>query len=237
MNYIEVTISLDNIDEIQKDLLMNELAGVGFESFVEQDNFLLAYVNQDEFNENSLVLISKDYGDFKFTKKNIEQQNWNAKWESQFTPIIIDEFCIIRAPFHEPKPNFKFDIIIEPKMSFGTGHHATTRLMINQLRTIDVENKTVLDMGCGTGILAIVASKLNANKVDAIDIDQWASENTVENAQRNNIGNIYTKTGIAKDIINNYNWKICNFGKNLFSLKRRKIKLNRQSFERNPKIT
>jgi len=121
--------------------------------------------------------------------ENIEKQNWNALWESNFKPVFIGKDCIIHAPFHSDLPKVKYEIVIEPKMSFGTGHHETTSLVTEYVLQIDFTNKTVLDMGCGTGVLAILASMRNAKEVTAIDYDEWSYLNTVENFERNNITN------------------------------------------------
>ena len=126
-----------------------------------------------------------------FHVKEIEQENWNATWESNFNPIQVDSLCIVRAPFHE-KPNVKFDIIIEPKMSFGTGHHETTHMMLQHILNHNFEGKSVLDMGSGTGVLAILTAMKGAKSVDAIDIDHWCYLNAKENVIRNNCCLLYT---------------------------------------------
>jgi ribosomal protein L11 methyltransferase len=143
-----------------------------------------------EVDELAITEIANHYG-LTFERKEIAQQNWNAIWEASFDPIIIDDYCYIRAAFHAPAPtHFTHEIIITPKMSFGTGHHATTQLVINLMRTLDFANKSVFDFGTGTGILAILASKLGAHMVVANDVDDWCIENTNENCVQNNITNI-----------------------------------------------
>jgi ribosomal protein L11 methyltransferase len=159
VNYIEVSINLETLKNSFKDIVIAELGEIGYESFIEEDNALNAYIIATDFNENLLEEIAESYNQFAYSFREIEQQNWNAQWESSFEPIEIGKFCRIRAPFHESNESFEHELIIEPKMSFGTGHHATTRLMIRFMKDIDFNNKSVLDMGCGTGILAIMAKK------------------------------------------------------------------------------
>lgn len=179
------------------EILIAELGYVGFESFVETENGVNAFIQSTEWEENILegiyVLNSGEF-DIQYTIEEIEQINWNKEWEKNFNPIIVDDMCSVRAPFHE-KPNTKYDIIIEPKMSFGTGHHETTHMMIQHILKADLNNKTVLDMGCGTGILAILAKMRGAGSIDAIDIDNWCYLNTIENVERNNCEDITAYEG------------------------------------------
>jgi ribosomal protein L11 methyltransferase len=181
------------------DILIAELGYVGFESFVENEDGVSAYIQKQDWFEHILedVEILND-GKYRisYTIEEIEQQNWNQEWETNFHPIIVDDICTVRAPFHE-KPDTKFDLIIEPKMSFGTGHHETTHMMIQHLLKNDLKGKVVLDMGCGTAVLAILAEKLGAKKVDAIDIDNWCYLNSLENAERNNCTKITVFEGDA----------------------------------------
>ncbi|CAM1334915.1 50S ribosomal protein L11 methyltransferase [Tenacibaculum aestuariivivum] len=179
------------------EILIAELGEVGFESFVERDNGVTAYIQKNQWRENLLddifVLKSKEFS-IDFGYKEIEQTNWNAEWEKNFNQIKVDDLVSIRAPFHE-NPQLKYDIVIEPKMSFGTGHHETTHMMVQHLIDLDVANKKVLDMGCGTGILAIFAEMKGAKPIDAIDIDAWCYENSLENVERNNCKNISVYEG------------------------------------------
>ena len=179
------------------EILIAELGGVGFESFVENDNGVTAYIQKEEWNatilEGVFVLKSEEFK-IVYSQKEIAQTNWNAEWEKNFNPIQVDDLVSIRAPFHE-NPNLKYDIVIEPKMSFGTGHHETTHMMVQHLINLNVENKKVLDMGCGTGILAIFAEMKGAKPIDAIDIDAWCYENSLENVERNNCSNIAVYEG------------------------------------------
>lgn len=200
MNYIELSITVTPKEQ-GSDILIAHLSDLGFESFVENEEGFSAYIQEEEFSEEEVELALGDFDDiFKisFTTKIIPQQNWNKEWESSFQPIDVDGKCYIRAPFHQKKEGYELDVIIEPKMSFGTGHHDTTQLMIRKLMLLNVKNRSLLDMGCGTGVLAIVASKLGANTITAIDIDDWSVENTRENLEKNNINNVLVHKGDAQ---------------------------------------
>nr|WP_299384621.1 50S ribosomal protein L11 methyltransferase [Allomuricauda sp.] len=169
------------------EILIAELGQAGFESFVEEDAKLLAYVLKDDWNEQILDDIQTLHHPgvrIVFEQKEIAQQNWNAEWESNFHPILVEGRCMVRAPFHEPQ-EVEYDIVIEPKMSFGTGHHETTHMMLQHILDTDFENLSVLDMGSGTGVLAILAKMKGAKHVEAIDIDEWCYLNAIENAERN----------------------------------------------------
>jgi len=201
------------------EILIAELAEAGFESFVENDNGISAYILKESWQENILdhiqILISDEFK-ISYTFEEIEQVNWNIEWEKSFKPIIIDEKVSIRTPFHKKPKNIGYDIVIEPKMSFGTGHHETTRIMVQHIMEIDLKNKRVLDMGCGTGILAILAEKRGAAFLDAIDIDFWCYENSIENIERNSCNKIHVYKGDAsllKDKI--YDVVIANINRNI----------------------
>lgn len=200
------------------EILIAELGYAGFESFVETQEGLTAYIQKEAYNDSILedvqILNSKEFS-IQYTFEEIEQTNWNAEWEKNFNPIVVDNLCTVRAPFHE-KPSTKYDIIIEPKMSFGTGHHETTHMMIQHILQNDFENKTVLDMGCGTGVLAILAEMKGAKKIDAIDIDNWCYLNSLENVTRNNCTNISVFEGDA-NLLNNksYDVIIANINRNI----------------------
>ena len=181
------------------EILIAELGYAGFESFVETERGVTAYIQKDEWNAdilNDIQILESDEFEITYTFEDIEQTNWNAEWEKNFNPIVVDDICAVRAPFHT-KFDTQHDIIIEPKMSFGTGHHETTHMMVKHLIDLDVEGKKVLDMGCGTGILAIFAEMKGANPIDAIDIDNWCYLNSLENVERNNCKNISVYEGEA----------------------------------------
>ncbi|MCB9189453.1 MAG: 50S ribosomal protein L11 methyltransferase [Flavobacteriales bacterium] len=187
MDYIKVSFVLEPLLPA-REILYADLEILGFESMIDTDNGVDAFVPKDSFHENILEnLMVRNIPDQKveYSIETIEQQNWNASWESQFQPIIINEKCTIRAPFHESSL-VPFDIVILPKMSFGTGHHETTFLMAQELFELDLNGKSFMDMGCGTGVLAIIAAKLKAKVVEGIDVEEWAYENSIENAALNN---------------------------------------------------
>lgn len=183
LEYLEFSFLIKPISPV-RDILVASLSETGFESFVETETGLLAYIPKKEFNTSDFEMMNIfKNSDFKISWeiKTIPHENWNAVWESNFEPITVRKKCCIRAPFHNARPDFEYDIVIEPKMSFGTGHHSTTYLMIKKLLELDIKNRPVLDMGCGTGVLAILASKMGADPVMAIDIDELAYNNTFEN--------------------------------------------------------
>jgi ribosomal protein L11 methyltransferase len=184
MSHIAVTIPAPA--EL-KDILIAQLAETGYEGFEETADTLVAYIPEAEFDENILQGLMGSHG-LDYTKERIEQANWNAVWESSFQPVLVDRFCGIRAGFHAPLGSeVKHEIVITPKMSFGTGHHATTYSVIKLMEHIDFAGKKVFDFGTGTGILAILADKLGAAHTDAIDNDNWAVENAEENAAGNDV--------------------------------------------------
>ena len=196
--YIEFNFTVEP-KEPATEILIAELGNVGFESFVENENGVTAYIQKDDFFEtilNEIYILQSEEFSISFNQKEVEQTNWNAEWEKNFTPIQVDGLVSIRAPFHT-NPNLEYDIVIEPKMSFGTGHHETTHMMIQHLLQLNLANKSVLDMGCGTGILAIFAEMKNAKPIDAIDIDNWCYENSIENVARNNCKHISVFEGDA----------------------------------------
>lgn len=174
------------------EILIAELGYAGFESFVETEEGVSAYIQKEALDaailEEINILNSKEFK-IEYTFSEIEQVNWNSEWEKNFDPIEVDGKCTVRAPFH-PNKNFEYEIVIEPKMSFGTGHHETTFMMLQFILENDFEEKTVLDMGCGTAVLAILAEMRGASKLDAVDIDEWCFENSLENIERNNCNNI-----------------------------------------------
>lgn len=215
--YIEYNFTVSP-KEPATEILIAELGNVGFESFVENENGVTAYIQKSEWNleilKSIFVLNSNEFS-IEYSKNEVEQTNWNAEWEKNFTPIKVDDLVSIRAPFHE-NPNLKYDIVIEPKMSFGTGHHETTHMMVQHLINLDLEGKSVLDMGCGTGILAIFAEMKGASKLEAIDIDNWCYENSLENVARNNCKNIAVFEGDSSLLINKkFDVIIANINRNI----------------------
>ena len=204
--------------ELGSEILIAELGELPFESFMETEAGFSAFIQKDLWDENILENISiLDNSEFEISYKieEIDQVNWNEEWEKNFDPIDVDGICYIRAPFHD-KTNSKFDIIIEPKMSFGTGHHETTHMMIQHLLETDVENLKTLDMGCGTAILAILAEMKGAKPIDAIDIDNWCYLNSIENAERNNCSQITVYEGDASLLVDkNYDLIIANINRNI----------------------
>jgi len=202
MNYVEITALLHPLLPA-REVLVVELAERGFESFVETEHGIKAYIQETEFSAQLLEgLMTAEIPEQRIdiTTVVIVDQNWNAQWESNFDPIIVDEQCLIRAPFHSIETNYPYTITIEPKMSFGTGHHATTHLIVSAMLPMNCNGKTVLDMGCGTGVLAILAEMRGSTQIDAIDIDEWAYENTIENVERNACKHIRTIQGGAEAI-------------------------------------
>ncbi|MFD0760881.1 50S ribosomal protein L11 methyltransferase [Lutibacter aestuarii] len=200
------------------EILIAQLGFAGFESFVENEDGVTAYIQENDWNEqilNTIQILNSEEFNFTIKEEVIEQTNWNSEWEKNFNPIQVDGKVSVRAPFHE-NPNLEFDIVIEPKMSFGTGHHETTHMMIQHLLSLDLANKKVLDMGCGTGILAIFAEMKGAKPIDAIDIDTWCYENSLENVQRNNCKHITVFEGDATLLINKkYDVIIANINRNI----------------------
>ncbi len=196
MIYLEYHFIIDPIQP-WTDILIAELGELGFESFVETETGLLAYIQEDDWKEDILKeasTLQRPEAKIEWSLKKIQQQNWNAEWEKNFQPIHVGNSCMVRAPFHEAT-DVEFDIVIEPKMSFGTGHHETTHMMLKHILDTDLVGKSVLDMGCGTGVLAILAKMKGAESVDAIDVDEWCFLNTQENVERNNCTDIHVFQG------------------------------------------
>lgn len=186
------------------EILIAQLSQLGFDSFQEHENGISAYVDSKISSEIDLKDIQiLNTGEFKisFEITSVEKQNWNIKWESNFEPIYVDNICCVRAPFH-PKSDYKYDLVIEPKMSFGTGHHETTSMMISFILANEFTNSYVCDIGSGTGVLAILAEQRGANKIDAIDIDNWCYLNSLENIERNNSKNINVYEGEVEKLKN-----------------------------------
>ena len=202
MNYFEINFSIVPFEEYISDVLASELGEIGFDSFVPTQVGINAYALETAFDEVKLKYLLADFPfeasiDYKVTK--IESKNWNEEWEKHyFEPIVIGNECVIHSSFHKNVPVAKYDIIIDPKMAFGTGHHETTSLVIGRILQMDLQGKSLLDMGCGTAVLAILAAMRGAKDIVAIDIDTWCTENSIENIEINHISGIDVQLGGAE---------------------------------------
>ncbi|GGK84685.1 50S ribosomal protein L11 methyltransferase [Rufibacter glacialis] len=197
MSFIEVTVTA--VPEYAE-ILIAELGELGFDTFQETEEGFQAYIEEDRFSEEAVQEVLARYsfaGEFPYQTKSIAKQNWNEEWEKNFEPLLIAGKVSVRADFHPKPEGVSYDIVITPKMSFGTGHHETTTLMIENQLTLDHSGKRVLDMGCGTGILAIMAEQLGARQVLGVDIEDWTVENARENAERNNCTTLEVRLGDA----------------------------------------
>lgn len=219
MVYSEVIFILSTTEEFHKDLLINDLSEIGFDTFEDFEKGFKAYLPSSEFDSDKIEHLKSVYGDmfsFTFATKSIPHQNWNEIWESNFEPLQVGTRCYIRATFHQPHPEFEYEIVIDPKMAFGTGHHQTTALMMEFMLDENFEGQKVLDMGCGTGILAILASKMGAEDVLAIDYDEICFDSTIENSEINRINNIQVLCG-SKEVIPNHKFDtiLANINRNI----------------------
>ena len=195
--YIELAVTVSPLEPF-RDLFIAQLGAVGFESFSETEEGFAAYILKEDYSASAAMeQMQWDGVTVSVKEQEIEQVNWNTEWETNFDPIEVDDRVYIRAPFHAERNGFEYPMLIEPKMSFGTGHHQTTHMMIQHLLETDVTGKKTLDMGCGTAILAILAEMKGAQPIDAIDIDNWCYLNSIENADRNNCKHISVYEGDA----------------------------------------
>ena len=210
---LQITCSLKH-----SEILIAEFSMISFDSFVENETGFLAYIGENDFNETSINEIHKKYLSlfpFQYTIKRAKKKNWNAEWEKDYAPIFVKGMCVVKTSFHDIKKKFPYEIIINPKMSFGTGHHETTYLMLKNQMLLDHKNKSVADIGCGTGILAIMASKLGASSISACDIDEWCIENSMENFELNDCQNIDVQHGTVELINGVYDIVLANINRNV----------------------
>lgn len=220
MKYIQLSLKLNPCNENVTDILSYQLGEIGFDSFITTGQGVDAYIPELNFSEKKLedlmqhLLIDAEV-DYEFNV--LEDKDWNKEWEKNyFTPLIISDKCLVRSSFHEVERQFTYEIIIDPKMAFGTGHHQTTLLMLQEILQLDLKDKSVLDMGCGTAVLAILASKMGASPIVAIDIDEWAYENAKENTALNDITNVEVKLGDATVIGDDkFNFIFANINRNI----------------------
>lgn len=200
MDFIELRIT---VDSTYVDIVMAELAEIGYDTFLETEQGVHAYISASRFEEAALQEIGQKYivfTDMQYQFSTLEKKNWNEEWERNYQPIRISNQCLVRASFHQVDESFAYEIVINPKMSFGTGHHETTALMLENQLTVLHTRKRVLDVGCGTGILAIMAAKLGASAVHAVDTDEWAVENARENVALNGFSDITVQQGTIQDM-------------------------------------
>ncbi len=199
--YLKFTFILDSKNQ---DFLIAKLVSLGFESFEEHEHELDGYIREAQWTDpmHNAIKEMKGRSFHSFRVQRLLHQNWNAQWESNFKPILIGSFCGVRATFHDPLEGVEHELTIDPKMAFGTGHHETTWMMISEMEYMDLEGKTVLDYGAGTGILAILAEKLGATQVDALEVDLQAVENILLNLDLNNSAAITCLHGDINDVKN-----------------------------------
>ncbi len=210
MDYIELSCTIKPFSEETADIIVAELSDFNYESFTTDNNILNAYIQESLFDielvNNNLTLNNlKKNIDISFSFQKIEDKDWNAEWESNFKPLLIEDKVYIRASFHQKNPKCQYNIVIDPKMSFGTGHHSTTSMMVSYILESDIAEKKILDMGCGTSLLGIFASLRGAMSVTGIDIDEWAYNNSLENIELNNINNLKVFQGDA-ELLNNFGY-------------------------------
>lgn len=210
MQYIKAVFKFESIEDFQQDLLISDLADLGFDTFEDSESGFTAFVIKENFSEQALkdlLAIHAEEFTTDYRLEDVADENWNAEWEKNFSPLIIDDVCYVRATFHEPQPSYPYEIIIDPKMAFGTGHHQTTTMVMQYILAADLKDKNILDMGCGTGILAILAAKLGAKSLVAIDYDDICYESTLENAALNSVTNLNALCG-SKEVIPNEEYDV-----------------------------
>lgn len=221
MRYIRVRFLCNPNTEMVKDILSALLADIGYDAFVEEDGAWAAYVPSEQYSSKAIDAILSDFpidAHISYDTELMDNINWNEEWEKNyFRPISIDNQLCVYSSFHQPEGDYRYKIIIDPKMSFGTGHHETTKLMLEKILRVDMKDKRVLDMGCGTAVLAILASIRGASEVTAIDIDEWAYRNALENIQLNGIHNIRVEQGDSSLLDNEkpYDIILANINRNI----------------------
>lgn len=209
-----IQLTFSDIQPEQQELLIAHLSEAGFDGFEQNDHELKAFIDTTAYDATLVKSISEKYN-LRFTETTIAAQNWNAVWESNFQPVVVDDFVAVRASFHEPVKGVEQEIVITPKMSFGTGHHATTFMMMQEMRKIDFSDKTVFDFGTGTGVLAILAEKLGAAEVLAVDIDEWSIENAKENLERNGCRRVRISQADSANMGRSFDVILANINKNV----------------------
>ena len=216
MKNFQIDISITD-PELNNGIIISELSDIEYDGFWETNEGISAFIEESKYNEGKLDQILKRYDFAKGYNANlVEDINWNAKWESNYSPINVEDDCLIRSPFHPEDPTFIYEVIIQPQMSFGTGHHDTTYLMVKHLLKANLEQKIVLDMGCGTGVLSILSEKMGASVVWAIDNDDWAYKNTLSNCLLNATENVSIKHGDVSSIPERpFDFILANINKNV----------------------
>ncbi|WP_069659411.1 50S ribosomal protein L11 methyltransferase [Arcticibacter eurypsychrophilus] len=219
MDYYEFVFKVKPTDEVHQDLLIHSLGEAGFDTFEESETGFKAYISLDQaksLNIDEVLSPFKEQFDFSHERNLIPGKNWNEVWESNFEPLTIKDACYIRATFHAPHPEYPYEIVIDPKMAFGTGHHQTTAMVMEFILEMDFKDKRVLDMGCGTGILAILAAKRGATDLTAIDYDPLCYDSTLENTSHNGAGFIKVLLG-SKEAIPavQYDYLLANINRNI----------------------
>ncbi|TDO24380.1 50S ribosomal protein L11 methyltransferase [Pedobacter duraquae] len=219
MEYIQLTFSFVEIADYQQDLLIDELANIGYNTFEDTDSGFAAFISFTDYSLEKLDSVLLPFAGqfiYSYTVTEIAGENWNEAWEKNFEPLIIDGQCYVRATFHESQPQYPFEIVVDPKMAFGTGHHQTTTMMMSYILREDMKGQSVLDMGCGTGILAILASKRGAAELVAIDNDEVCYQSTLENTHLNEVDNIDASCG-GKEAIpkRQFNIILANINRNI----------------------
>jgi ribosomal protein L11 methyltransferase len=217
MDYYEVNIT--NFTGFDQEIVIAQMADLGFESFSESESGIQGFIREDDYVEEPIIQylnkVSNEHG-LQYSVRKIPAQNWNALWESEYEPVTISGRCRVRAPFHAADPGMQYEIVIEPRMSFGTAHHETTSLMLKLLMLEEVQGKRLLDMGCGTAVLAILADKMHAAEVIAIDNDEWAYSNSIDNLEKNSTSVVTVIQGEAGSIpMPHYDIIIANINRNV----------------------